>query len=240
MWLVFSSLLPLFRLVKNPFYILQTCMPWLTTMMMQTLNHHLNQALGGCLPSWDSRDWLLETILVLDFWKEYLCPEIPSSQACMFTRFYNIHVNITYSPSRWDSIAIQLSPWRRSSEWCNLSCSLQRRSKDSRRKHLWFDGSMSIWKLSVPLLHKHNPRNRYLKPRAEDKCSFLNVLLSLLILRSLSFSVVTAIQKDEGWCYIGCFGWSKKLVREESFFTCVACNKLMLWLNSGTGWYFLC
>ncbi|CAN7082271.1 unnamed protein product [Brassica oleracea var. botrytis] len=43
--------------------------------------------------------------------------------------------------------------------------------------------------------------------------------------RSLSFSVVTAIQKDEGWCYIGCFGWSKKLVREESFFTCVACNK---------------
>ncbi|WZZ76696.1 hypothetical protein YC2023_088066 [Brassica napus] len=36
---------------------------------------------------------------------------------------------------------------------------------------------------------------------------------------------VTAIQKDEGWCYIGCFGWSKKLVREESFFTCVACNK---------------
>nr|VDD02856.1 unnamed protein product [Brassica rapa] len=49
---------------------------------------------------------------------------------------------------------------------------------------------------------------------------------------SLSFSVVTAIQKDEGWCYIGCFGWSKKLVREESFFTCVACNKLMLWLNS--------
>ncbi|KAL0749240.1 hypothetical protein Bca101_031243 [Brassica carinata] len=42
---------------------------------------------------------------------------------------------------------------------------------------------------------------------------------------SLSFSVVTAIQKDEGWCYIGCFGWSKKLVREESFFTCVACNK---------------
>ncbi|CAN7064223.1 unnamed protein product [Brassica oleracea var. botrytis] len=49
---------------------------------------------------------------------------------------------------------------------------------------------------------------------------------------SLSFSVATAIQKDEGWCYIGCFGWSKKLVREESFFTCVACNKLMLWLNS--------
>ncbi|CDY53413.1 BnaC02g47070D [Brassica napus] len=39
------------------------------------------------------------------------------------------------------------------------------------------------------------------------------------------FSVVTAIQKDEGRCYIGCFGWSKKLVREESFFTCVACNK---------------
>ncbi|KAL0749687.1 hypothetical protein Bca101_031690 [Brassica carinata] len=69
----------------------------------------------------------------------------------------------------------------------------------------------------------HNPR--YLKPRAEDKCSFLNVLLSLVILGSLSFSVVTAIQKDEGWCYIGCFGWSKKLVREGSFFTCVACNK---------------
>ena len=40
------------------------------------------------------------TLQVLDFLKEYLCPEIPSSQACMFTRFYNIHANITYSPSR--------------------------------------------------------------------------------------------------------------------------------------------
>ncbi|KAH0858648.1 hypothetical protein HID58_086909, partial [Brassica napus] len=38
------------------------------------------------------------------------------------------------------------------------------------------------------------------------------------------------IQQDDGWCYIGCGGCSKKLVREISSFTCLAC--IMLWLPS--------
>ncbi|KAL0762803.1 hypothetical protein Bca101_078954 [Brassica carinata] len=36
---------------------------------------------------------------------------------------------------------------------------------------------------------------------------------------------VTGIQQDEGWCYIGCSGCSKKIFREISSFTCVTCNE---------------
>lgn len=36
---------------------------------------------------------------------------------------------------------------------------------------------------------------------------------------------VTWIQQDYGWCYIGCSGFSKKLLREISSFTCVTCNE---------------
>ncbi|KAH0851945.1 hypothetical protein HID58_094337, partial [Brassica napus] len=36
---------------------------------------------------------------------------------------------------------------------------------------------------------------------------------------------VTEIQLDEGWCYIGCSTCSKKLIREETSFTCVPCNE---------------
>ena len=96
------------------------------------------------------------------FLKRFSCPEIPSSQACFYSKsvlLFTFHANIVDSPSRWDTIAIQLSIWRRSGEWCNLSCALQRRSKDSLWKHQRFDGSTSIRKLFVPLLHKHTPRN---------------------------------------------------------------------------------
>ncbi|KAF3586779.1 hypothetical protein F2Q69_00031230 [Brassica cretica] len=36
---------------------------------------------------------------------------------------------------------------------------------------------------------------------------------------------VTGIQLDDGWCYIGCSLCSKKLIREESSFTCPSCNE---------------
>ncbi|KAG2307846.1 hypothetical protein Bca52824_027594 [Brassica carinata] len=36
---------------------------------------------------------------------------------------------------------------------------------------------------------------------------------------------VTEVQLSEGWCYIGCSGCSKKLVCEETSFTCVSCNE---------------
>nr|VDD01847.1 unnamed protein product [Brassica rapa] len=36
---------------------------------------------------------------------------------------------------------------------------------------------------------------------------------------------VTDIQVAEGWCYIGCSVCSKKLIREETSFTCAPCNE---------------
>ncbi|CAH8388462.1 unnamed protein product [Eruca vesicaria subsp. sativa] len=35
---------------------------------------------------------------------------------------------------------------------------------------------------------------------------------------------ITGVQLDDGWCYIGCSICSKKLLREETSFTCVSCN----------------
>ncbi|CAH8387507.1 unnamed protein product [Eruca vesicaria subsp. sativa] len=45
------------------------------------------------------------------------------------------------------------------------------------------------------------------------------------IIEFLCTAKVTKIQKDEGWCYIGCSKRSKKLIREENSFTCVHCNE---------------
>ncbi|RID68697.1 hypothetical protein BRARA_C00840 [Brassica rapa] len=45
------------------------------------------------------------------------------------------------------------------------------------------------------------------------------------IIEFLCTAKVTGIQQDEGWCYIGCSGCSKKLVREISSFTCLSCNE---------------
>ncbi|CAH8327168.1 unnamed protein product [Eruca vesicaria subsp. sativa] len=45
------------------------------------------------------------------------------------------------------------------------------------------------------------------------------------IIEFLCTAKVTEIQKDEGWCYIGCSKCSKKLIREETSFTCVHCNE---------------
>ncbi|KAG2311491.1 hypothetical protein Bca52824_023048 [Brassica carinata] len=36
---------------------------------------------------------------------------------------------------------------------------------------------------------------------------------------------VTEVRLADGWCYIGCSGCEKKLIREEFSFTCVSCNK---------------
>ncbi|CAH8380517.1 unnamed protein product [Eruca vesicaria subsp. sativa] len=45
------------------------------------------------------------------------------------------------------------------------------------------------------------------------------------IIEFLCTAKVTEIQKDEGWCHIGCSKCSKKLIREENSFTCVHCNE---------------
>ncbi|WZZ58096.1 probable replication factor A 73 kDa subunit [Brassica napus] len=45
------------------------------------------------------------------------------------------------------------------------------------------------------------------------------------IIEFLCTAKVTGIQQDDGWCYIGCSGCSKKLVREISSFTCASCNE---------------
>ncbi|KAG2243940.1 hypothetical protein Bca52824_094225 [Brassica carinata] len=45
------------------------------------------------------------------------------------------------------------------------------------------------------------------------------------IIEFLCTAKVTEIQLDEGWCYIGCSTCSKKLIREETSFTCVSCNE---------------
>ncbi|KAH0936270.1 hypothetical protein HID58_013387 [Brassica napus] len=44
------------------------------------------------------------------------------------------------------------------------------------------------------------------------------------IIEFLCTAKVTEIQQSEGWCYIGCAVCSKKLIREESSFTCAPCN----------------
>ncbi|CAN7115570.1 unnamed protein product [Brassica rapa subsp. narinosa] len=51
------------------------------------------------------------------------------------------------------------------------------------------------------------------------------ILLSSQIIEFLCTAKVTEIQLDEGWCYIGCSTCSKKLIREETSFTCVPCNE---------------
>ncbi|CAN6873090.1 unnamed protein product [Brassica oleracea] len=45
------------------------------------------------------------------------------------------------------------------------------------------------------------------------------------IIEFLCTAEVTGIQLDDGWCYIGCSGCSKKLIREISSFTCVSWNE---------------
>ncbi|CAH8346934.1 unnamed protein product [Eruca vesicaria subsp. sativa] len=35
---------------------------------------------------------------------------------------------------------------------------------------------------------------------------------------------ITGVQLDDGWCFIGCSICSKKLLKEETSFTCVSCN----------------
>ncbi|CAH8323185.1 unnamed protein product [Eruca vesicaria subsp. sativa] len=35
---------------------------------------------------------------------------------------------------------------------------------------------------------------------------------------------ITGVQLEDGWCYIGCSICSKKLLREETSFTCASCN----------------
>ncbi|CAN7029324.1 unnamed protein product [Brassica oleracea var. botrytis] len=114
------------------------------------------------------------TLQVLDFLKEYLCPEIPSSQAYETPLLYSLVLGEGVVNDATSVVHFN---------YLKTFCTSSPQAQSS--------------------LFKTQGRRQI----------------------SLSFSVVTAIQKDEGWCYIGCFGWSKKLVREESFFTCVACNK---------------
>ncbi|KAL0728151.1 hypothetical protein Bca4012_024244 [Brassica carinata] len=45
------------------------------------------------------------------------------------------------------------------------------------------------------------------------------------IIEFLCTAKVTGIQLADGWCYIGCSLCSKKLIREESSFTCPSCNE---------------
>uniref|UniRef100_A0A0D3E9T4 Replication factor A C-terminal domain-containing protein n=1 Tax=Brassica oleracea var. oleracea TaxID=109376 RepID=A0A0D3E9T4_BRAOL len=123
------------------------------------------------------------TLQVLDFLKEYLCPEIPSSQA--------YETPLLYSLVLGEGVV---------------------------------NDATSVFHFNV--VQKIHVESIYGLTALRVFENFLYLFSTSTILgASLSFSVVTAIQKDEGWCYIGCFGWSKKLVREESFFTCVACNK---------------
>ncbi|CAN6899615.1 unnamed protein product [Brassica oleracea] len=45
------------------------------------------------------------------------------------------------------------------------------------------------------------------------------------VIEFLCTAKVTEIQLGEGWCYIGCSGCSKKLIREDTSFTCVPCDE---------------
>lgn len=45
------------------------------------------------------------------------------------------------------------------------------------------------------------------------------------VVEFLCTAKVTDIQVAEGWCYIGCSVCSKKLIREETSFTCAPCNE---------------
>ncbi|KAL0649360.1 hypothetical protein Bca4012_092051 [Brassica carinata] len=65
------------------------------------------------------------------------------------------------------------------------------------------------------------------------------------VIEFLCTAKVTEIQLDEGWCYIGCSGCSKKLIREDTSFTCVPCDetnavaklryRVILSVSDGTG-----
>uniref|UniRef100_M4F735 Replication factor A C-terminal domain-containing protein n=2 Tax=Brassica campestris TaxID=3711 RepID=M4F735_BRACM len=48
---------------------------------------------------------------------------------------------------------------------------------------------------------------------------------SKVVVEFLCTAKVTDIQVAEGWCYIGCSVCSKKLIREETSFTCAPCNE---------------
>ena len=50
-------------------------------------------------------------------------------------------------------------------------------------------------------------------------------LLSRQVVEFLCTAKLTEIQVAEGWCYIGCSVCSKKLIREETSFTCAPCNE---------------
>ncbi|CDY67308.1 BnaC01g44340D [Brassica napus] len=45
------------------------------------------------------------------------------------------------------------------------------------------------------------------------------------VVEFLCTAKLTEIQVAEGWCYIGCSVCSKKLIREETSFTCAPCNE---------------
>ncbi|KAL0741908.1 hypothetical protein Bca4012_083421 [Brassica carinata] len=45
------------------------------------------------------------------------------------------------------------------------------------------------------------------------------------IIEFLCTAKVTGVQLADGWFYIGCSGCEKKLIREESSFTCASCNE---------------
>ncbi|WZZ82489.1 hypothetical protein YC2023_103061 [Brassica napus] len=65
------------------------------------------------------------------------------------------------------------------------------------------------------------------------------------VIEFLCTAKVTEIQLGEGWCYIGCSGCSKKLIREDTSFTCVPCDetnavaklryRVILYVSDGTG-----
>ncbi|CAN7087030.1 unnamed protein product [Brassica oleracea var. botrytis] len=48
---------------------------------------------------------------------------------------------------------------------------------------------------------------------------------SKVVVEFLCTAKLTEIQVAEGWCYIGCSVCSKKLIREETSFTCAPCNE---------------
>ncbi|CAN7094749.1 replication protein A 70 kDa DNA-binding subunit A [Brassica rapa] len=101
--------------------------------------------------------------------------------------------------------------------------------------HLYFDSETSAGKELFDTLPGHgaDPGSSISKVVHAQKVepmtiSELNKFITTAdsqIIEFLCTAEVTGIQLDDGWCYIGCSGCSKKLIREISSFTCVSCNE---------------
>nr|VDC81641.1 unnamed protein product [Brassica rapa] len=101
--------------------------------------------------------------------------------------------------------------------------------------HLYFDSETAAGKKLFDTLPGHGAvpgestskvvHAQKIEPMTLSELNQFIITAESQIIEFLCTAKVTGIQQDEGWCYIGCSGCSKKLVREISSFTCLSCNE---------------